>query len=97
MIVFTLFIVSPSELLSFAFVCVTAVLTFVPVIFIHPVRVKAYQPWLGVLTLVWGVSSAALLWPTWNVPLLHAVQMVSVFSAAALLGLGLLRTMTGAR
>lgn len=40
MIVFTLFIVSPSELLSFGFVLITAVLTFVPVIFIHPVRVK---------------------------------------------------------
>ena len=40
MVVFTLFIVSPSERLSLAVVLVTAVLTFVPVIFVHPVRVK---------------------------------------------------------
>ncbi len=40
MVVFTLFIVSPSEIFSFVFVLVTAALTFAPVIFVHPVRVR---------------------------------------------------------
>jgi phosphatidylcholine synthase len=61
MIVFTLFIVSPSELLSFAFVVVTAVLTFVPVIFIHPVRVKILRNLsLGVFAL-WAVGGLVAL------------------------------------
>lgn len=60
MIVFTLFIVSPAEILSFLFVVLTAVLTFVPVIFIHPIRVKIMRiPSLIVLA-IWtfgGISA----------------------------------------
>ncbi|HSO48420.1 MAG TPA: phosphatidylcholine/phosphatidylserine synthase [Rhizobiaceae bacterium] len=63
MIVFTLFIVSPSELLSFAFVLITAVLTFVPVIFIHPVRVKILRNLSLAVFALWafgGMTALAL-------------------------------------
>jgi phosphatidylcholine synthase len=40
MIVFTLFVIEPGEWFSFAFVVVTGILTFVPVNFLHPVRVE---------------------------------------------------------
>lgn len=40
MLVFTLFVIAPGEYLSFAMVLISAVLTFLPVHFLHPVRVK---------------------------------------------------------
>ena len=40
MLVFTLFVIGPGEYVSFAMVLVSAVLTFLPVHFLHPVRVK---------------------------------------------------------
>ncbi|GIL02500.1 MAG: phosphatidylcholine synthase [Alphaproteobacteria bacterium] len=50
MVVFTLMVVSTSPLLSAALVLVIAALTFAPIIFIHPVRVKVMREWtLGVL------------------------------------------------
>ena len=39
MVVFTLFVIEPGEWVSFAVVVVAGILTFVPVNFIHPVRV----------------------------------------------------------
>src|SRR5690606_32298359 len=40
MIVFTLFVISPGEKVSFAIVVISAILTFTPIHFIHPVRVE---------------------------------------------------------
>ena len=40
MLVFTLFVIEPGEWTSFAAVVFSAVLTFLPVNFLHPVRVK---------------------------------------------------------
>jgi len=40
MIVFTLFVIGPGEYLSFGVVLVSAIFTFVPVHFLHPVRVE---------------------------------------------------------
>ena len=56
MLVFTLFIVSPSELFSFAVVVLAAILTFVPVIFVHPVRVKILRIPTLVIFGLWGFS-----------------------------------------
>lgn len=44
MIVFTLFVISPGEYVSFAVVVISAVLTFTPLHFLHPVRVKRLRP-----------------------------------------------------
>lgn len=61
MVVFTLFIVSPSELLSMAVVVLTAILTFVPVIFVHPVRVKILRiPTLTIFA-IWAVAGLVAL------------------------------------
>jgi len=40
MVVFTLFVIEPGEYISFAVVLVAGLLTFVPLHFLHPVRVK---------------------------------------------------------
>lgn len=52
MIVFTLFVIGAGEYLSFAVVVIAAALSFVPVYFLHPVRVKRLR------TLNLGVFSA---------------------------------------
>ncbi len=72
-------------------------LTFAPIHFIHPVRVRLYQPWLGLLTAVWGAASVALLWEGWS-PLAGFVWLaLSLTGAGALLAVGLLRTIRGER
>lgn len=53
MIVFTLFVLEPGEHLSFAIVLVSAVLTFTPLHFLHPVRVVRLR-WLNLgIFLLW--------------------------------------------
>ena len=70
MVVFTLFVIQPGEWASFAVVLVSAVLSFVPIHFLHPVRVKRLRPvnlpvflaWcaFGVVALVQGLEADAL-------------------------------------
>ena len=40
MVVFTLFVVQPGEMIAFAVVLISAFTTFLPVFFLHPVRVQ---------------------------------------------------------
>lgn len=53
MVVFTLFVIEPGEWVSFAVVVIAGILTFVPVNFIHPVRVVRLRPWNLGMTLAW--------------------------------------------
>lgn len=78
MVVFTLFIVSPSELLSLVVVVAAAVLTFVPVIFVHPTRVKILRiPTLSVF-MAWAISGLLALYYDLDAPpVIDAVIMVS--------------------
>ena len=89
MVVFTLFIVSPSEILSFIVVAVTAVLTFVPVIFVHPVRVKILRELTLAVFALWALGGlVALLYgldaPVW-VDLVIVVSSVYLFLIGAVL------------
>jgi phosphatidylcholine synthase len=61
MVVFTLFVVAPGEYVSFGVVLAAAVLTFLPISFLHPVRVKRLR-WLNLpIFLVWcGLGLLAL-------------------------------------
>ncbi|MDP3897237.1 MAG: phosphatidylcholine/phosphatidylserine synthase [Mesorhizobium sp.] len=53
MIVFTLFVIEPGEWVSFGVVVIAGILTFVPVNFLHPVRVVRLR-WLNLpMTLLW--------------------------------------------
>jgi phosphatidylcholine synthase len=62
MIVFTLFVIQPGEYLSFAVVVMAAILSFVPVHFLHPVRVKRLRTLnLGMFLLWCALGLAALL------------------------------------
>ncbi len=78
MVVFTILVTSPSERLSIVFVLVTAVLTFVPVIFVHPVRVKILRPLTLTMLGVWlGGALVALYFN------MHSPSWVNVVIAAS--------------
>ena len=94
-IAFYLFMLQPGQVAGAIIVGVFAVLTFAPIHFVHPVRVRSYQPWLGGLTALWGMGSLALLSPDWSPAWLHAWLAMSLAGAVALLGIGLLRTLRG--
>jgi phosphatidylcholine synthase len=61
MVVFTLFVVEPGQWVSFAVVLIAAILTFVPVHFLHPVRVKRLRPLNLGMTLAWCAFGALAL------------------------------------
>ena len=76
-------------------VCVLAALTFAPVHFIHPFRVRDFGRWPPLLACLWAASTAALLWPDWPGEARAAWLLLSLGTAALLLALGLLRTARG--
>jgi phosphatidylcholine synthase len=71
MLVFTLFVIEPGEYASFAAVAAAAILTFVPMNFLHPVRVKRLREinlpvfllWclFGILALLEGMEAPRLI------------------------------------
>lgn len=86
MVVFTLFIVSPDPIFSMVTVLVMAVLTFVPVIFVHPVRVIYWRvPTLAMFG-VWSICGAIAIWYNLDAPVL--VDILIVISSLYLFGIG---------
>lgn len=62
MLVFTLFVMEPNWYIAFGVVIISAALTFCPLLFVHPVRVKTWRPQtLGVFT-VWALCGAIALY-----------------------------------
>lgn len=59
MVVFTLFVIQPGEWTSFAVVAVSAVLSFVPLHFLHPVRVKRLRGINLPVFLIWSAFGVA--------------------------------------
>jgi phosphatidylcholine synthase len=92
-----LFVGRPGPAVGAATVCVLALLTFAPVHFVHPFRVRDYGRWLPVLATLWAAATAALLWPQWSPQTLSLLLAASLALGAVLLGLGLLRTARGSR
>ncbi len=94
-VAFYLFMLQPGELVGAVLVGVFLLLTFVPIHFVHPVRVNVYQPWLAGLTVLWGVSSLVLLLPDLSPLWSRAWLALSLVGAGALLAIGALRTLRG--
>ncbi|TPJ73017.1 phosphatidylcholine/phosphatidylserine synthase [Mesorhizobium sp. B2-6-2] len=61
MVVFTLFVIEPGQWVSFAVVVVAGILTFMPINFIHPVRVVRLRPVNLFMTLLWCAFGALAL------------------------------------
>ena len=68
MVVFTLFIVKPGEWVAFATVVVSAILSFFPINFLHPVRVVRLRPLNLTVFLVWCALSAIAIYYTLDAP-----------------------------
>ncbi len=78
MIVFTLFVIEPGEMLSFGVVVIAAILSFTPVYFLHPVRVQRLRNLnLGIFLLWCAFGALALLQD------MHAHQWVKIGIAAS--------------
>lgn len=78
MIVFTLFVIEPGEMLSFAVVVIAAILSFTPVYFLHPVRVHRLRNLnLGIFLLWCAFGALALLQD------MHAQQWIKIGIAAS--------------
>ncbi len=92
-----LFVAQPGALVGAIVVTILAILSFAPIRFVHPFRVKDYQPWLQLLAIVWAVATLALLWPRWSPDLARLWLWASCASAAILQAMGLIRTLRGHR
>jgi phosphatidylcholine synthase len=68
MLVFTLFIAEPGEYAAFAIVVAAAVFTFVPIHFLHPVRVQRLRPLNLGFFLVWCLFGGIALFLAWGLP-----------------------------
>lgn len=86
MVVFTLFVIKPGEWTSFAVVVAAAILSFVPVNFLHPVRVKRLR-WLNLpVFLVWcGFGAIAVVE---GMDASHWVRIGSAATGAYLFAIG---------
>ena len=96
-IAFYFFVTAPDPVVSALVVGVLVIMTFAPVHVVHPFRVRDYGPALAALSLMWGASTAALFVPVTSAAHWSGLLMVSLASAAVLIGMGLLRTVRGSR
>ena len=92
-----LFAVRPGPEAGAVIVALLALMSFAPVHFVHPFRVRDYGPWLPLLAILWAASSAPLLWPDWSPAARAALIWCSAASGLLLIALGLLRSLRGPR
>ena len=92
-----LFVAQPGPAIGAIVVILFAILSFAPIVFVHPFRVRDYQPWLRILALLWAVATLALLWPGWSADVIRLWLAASLVLSAVLLLLGLIRTVRGPR
>jgi phosphatidylcholine synthase len=97
LVAFYLFAIGADPIVGAAVVIALALLTFAPVHFVHPFRVRDYGPWLLVVTGIWAASTIALLAESWAPGVRTALLALSAGSAVLLIGMGLLRTLRGPR
>ncbi len=97
LVAFYLFVTGASPAVGAIAVAALVALTFAPVHFVHPFRVRDYGIWLPILSCLWAVSACALLWPNWPPDARGAILLFSLAGAAVLLLMGFLRTLRGPR
>ena len=95
LVAFSFFVLAPAPEIGAAIVVLLVVLTFAPVHVIHPFRVRDYAPAPAALAMLWGISTAALFLPATSAEHWSGLLTVSLASALALIGMGLLRTARG--
>lgn len=81
MLVFTLFVIASSEMTAFVIVLVAVILTFLPINFLHPVRVVRLRPLNLAVFALWSVLSGYALLLHFNSPewLMWGVMLSSAY------------------
>ena len=97
LVAFYLFVLQPDPAIGAAVVVLFIAMTFAPIHFVHPFRVRGYGVWLPILAAMWAVSTCALLWPGALPVPRPALTTVSIATAGSLFALGLWRTIGRAR
>ena len=97
LVAFYLFVTDATPFVGAIVVIALAALTFAPVHFVHPFRVRDYGKLPPALAAIWAGATVALLWEGWGAGVGTALLIVSLFTAAILLGMGFLRTLRGSR
>jgi phosphatidylcholine synthase len=97
LVAFYLFVTGAGPAVGAVAVGALVALTFAPVHFVHPFRVRDYGMWLPILSCLWAASACALLWPGWSPVTRQAILIASLAGAAILLLMGFLRTLRGPR
>jgi phosphatidylcholine synthase len=92
LVAFYLYVLRVDPVVGAIVVAALVALTFAPIHFVHPFRVRDFGKWLPALAGLWALCTAALLWPHWTSPAGTALAGASLLSAAVLLGLGLTRS-----
>ena len=90
-----LFAAQPGAAAGAAVVVLFSILSFAPIVFVHPFRVRDWQPGLKLVALAWAASTLALLWPGWSPSAAKAWLAASLGLAAIMLALGLVRSLRG--
>ena len=80
----------PPPFVALAIVLIFVVLTFVPVLCVHPIRVAGLRPLTMIVTLVWAAAAIAALAYPFPSPLW--VKALLLFTAAYLAGIGAIRS-----
>jgi phosphatidylcholine synthase len=96
-VAFYLWVTGISPAAGAVIILLLAAASFAPVYFVHPFRVREWQPWLMILSALWGTATAALLWGGWSEAARKACFLASAGSGALLIAVGLLRTLRGPR
>lgn len=96
-VAFYFFAAQPTPEIGAAIVIFFVLLTFAPVHFVHPFRVRDYGAFLPALAIAWAAATVALLWPGWDETARAALLWASVATGIGLVALGLLRTVRGPR
>jgi len=94
-VAFYLLVLQPGAFAAASLIGLFVCLTFAPVHFVHPLRVRRYQPWLAGVTIVWGMSSLLLLAGMWSPVWTHILLALSLTGASVLVVVGVHRTLSG--
>ena len=97
LVAFYLFVTGASPTAGAVATLALVALTFAPVHFVHPFRVRDYGIALPILSCLWAASACALLWPDWSPGARQAILIASLAGAAILLLMGFARTLRGPR
>jgi phosphatidylcholine synthase len=97
LVAFYLYVTQASPTVGALAVVALSAMSFAPVHFVHPFRVRDYGRWLPLVAVVWAGVTTALLWQRWSEEMRTGLLATSLVTAAVLLAMGLLRSFRGAR